>query len=192
MCHYQQLASGRPEWQTVMERAGEQQRLGQREQMNRKVQAFLPMRLHHLTAHDVGFASETEFCEARGLLTGYFSSFYDVAHGLHHLNELVAIAVGASPDSPFLSALVYVLFFHDASGPLHYLLMKQRWKENDVVYASCANPSLVRVTYDDSISNKTLDERWKMHTIPEREHEGMAAKYLKYSWHAVAADWKTL
>ena len=144
--------------------------------MNRKVQVFLPMCLHHMTAHDVGFASETEFCEVRGLVADYFSSFSDVAHGLHHLNELV-IAVDASLDSPFLSALVYVLFFHDASDPLRHLLMKPRWKENDVVYASCASPSLVRVTYDDLISNKTLEERWKMLTIPEQEHEGMAAIY---------------
>jgi hypothetical protein len=144
--------------------------------MNRTVQVFLPMRLHHLTAHDVGFASETEFCEARGLLTGYFYSFYDVAHGLHRLNELV-IAVDASPDSPFLSALVYVLFFHDASGPLRHPLMKPRWKEKGVVYASCASPSLVRVTYDDLISNENLEERWKIHTIPERELEGMVARY---------------
>ena len=125
--------------------------------MNRKVQVFLPIRLRHLTAWDVGFVFVTESCEARGLSTGNVSSCYDdVAHAPHHPNEFVIVG-DAALASPFLSVLACVLFFHDASGPPHYLLMKTIWKVNDLVYVFCASSTLVQVTYHDQVSHRTLE-----------------------------------
>ena len=70
----------------------EQQQWGQRGQMNRKVQVFLPIHRRHLTACNVGFAFLTELNEARGLSIGYVSSCYDdVAHALHHSNAFVIV-----------------------------------------------------------------------------------------------------
>jgi len=90
--------------------------------MSRRVQVFPPIRLHQLMVRGAGFAIETAFCEARGLLIGCVSSCYrDAAHGLRHPNKF-DVAVLASP---FLCVLVFVLFFRDASGPLH-LLMRMR------------------------------------------------------------------
>ena len=117
----------------------------QRGQRSQREQAFPPIHLHHLIGHGVGFAFVTEFRGVLGLVTGCDSSCYhDDAHDLHHPKQFVNADVAAFA-CPFPSALACVLFFHDASGPLHYPLKKQ--KRNDHVYAFCVVLGLDPVTY---------------------------------------------
>jgi hypothetical protein len=105
---------------------------------------------------DAGFAIETAFCEARGLLTGCVSSCYrDAAHGLRHPNKF-DVAVLASP---FLSVLVFVLFFRDASGPLHHPLMRTRQMWNVLAYAFCVILGVAPVTYEEQVNNNEIEER---------------------------------
>jgi hypothetical protein len=124
--------------------------------MSRRAQIFPPIRLHHLTVRGAGFAIETEFCEARGSLTGCVSSYcHDGAHGLHHPNTF-DVAVLASP---FPFALVFFLFFHDASGPLHYPLTRMRQTWNVPVYASCVIVGVAPVTYEERVENNETEVR---------------------------------
>jgi hypothetical protein len=91
------------------------------------VQAFPPIRPHHSIGRGVGFAFVTEFWDVLGLVTGCVSScHHDDAHEPHHPKQFVNVGVAAFA-CPSPSALACVLFFHDASGPLHYLSkMKQK------------------------------------------------------------------
>jgi hypothetical protein len=96
----------------------------------------------------VGFALETEFCDARGLSTGCVSSCYrDGARGLRRPNVIVTFDVAVIVClGPFPSVLASFLFFHDASDPLHYLLTRTRQTWNVPVYAFCVILGVVPVT----------------------------------------------
>ena len=121
--------------------------------MSRREQVFPPIRLHHLTVHGAGFATETAFWAARGLLTGCVSSCYhDGAHGVRRPNKFDVDV----PASPFPSALVFFLFFHDASGPLHYPLTRTRQTWNVLVYSFCVILGVAPVTYKEHINKKQL------------------------------------
>jgi hypothetical protein len=135
-------------WQMAAEGSEKWEQWGR---MSRRVQIFPPIHLHHLTARDAGFATETEFCEARGSLTGRVSSYYhDGGRGLRHPNKF-DFAVLASP---FPCALVSFLFFHDASDPPHYPLTRMRQTQNVPVYASCVIVGVAPVTYEEQVRNE--------------------------------------
>jgi hypothetical protein len=142
--------------------------------MSRRVQVFPPSRLHHLTVRGAGFAIGTEFCEARGLVTGCVSFCYrDNARGLRHPNKFdVAVLV-----SPFPSALVFFLFFHDVSCPLHYPLTMTRQTWNVLVYASYVILGVAPVTYKAQVNNYEIEVRRNMRTNLEREHVETVARY---------------
>jgi len=127
-------------------------------------QVFLPIRLgHHSTGSGVGFASETDFCDGRGLSTGCVSSCYrDGARGLRRPNEIVIFDVAVIVClCPFPSALASFLFFHDASDPLHYLLTRTRQTWNVLVYAFCVILGVVPVTYNEQVSNNKIEKSRK-------------------------------
>jgi hypothetical protein len=66
---------------------------------------------------------------------------------------------------PFPSALACVLFFHDASGPLHYpSKMKQKW--NDHVYAFCVVLGLAPVIYRVQNGYNVLEKNREYAQIP--------------------------
>jgi hypothetical protein len=122
------------------------------------VQVFPPIHLHHLTPRGAGLVFVTEFCDVLGLSTDCVSSCYhDDAHEPHHPKHFVNVDVAAFA-YPFLSAPACVLFFRDASVPLHYLSMNMKRKWNDHVYAFCVLLGLARVTYKEQFEYDVLEE----------------------------------
>ena len=108
----------------------------------------------------------TEFCDVLGFLTDCVSSCYHGdAHEPHHPKHYVSVDVAAFA-CPFPSAIACVLFFHDASVPLRYLLAKMKQKWNDHVYAFCVLLGLAQVTYRELIEYDALKEHMKYAQIP--------------------------
>lgn len=130
------------------------------------MQVFPPIHLHHSVGRGVGFEFVTEFYEVLGLLTGCDSSYYhDDARGLHHPKQFVNVDVAAFA-CPFPSALACALFFHDASGPLHYPSVKMKQKWNDHVYVSCVLLGPAPVTYKELVEYSVLGENREYAQIP--------------------------
>ena len=113
----------------------------------------------------MGFAFATGFHDVLGLLIGSVSSCYhDDARDPLHLNQFVNVDDAAFA-CPFPSALACVLFFHDASDPLHYLLKKKQ-KRNDHVYAFCVVLGLAPVTYREQIRYSVFEVNREYAQIP--------------------------
>ena len=108
----------------------------------------------------MGFALETESCDARDLSTGCVSSCYrDGVRGLRRPNEIVIFEVAVIVClCLFPSARASFLSFHDASDPLHYLLTRTRQTWNVLVYAFCVILGVVLVTYNEQVSNNKIEE----------------------------------